>query len=96
MNASDIEQGGLEASQWVDLISHHQGETRRADRFMSVPCEIPPGSAAAYFPETNVLVPARSVVQWRSHTPTYKSVVITVQPSESAAEYPYQGTEQIT
>jgi anaerobic selenocysteine-containing dehydrogenase len=81
MNASDIEKRGLEASQWVDLISHHRGETRRAERFMIVPYEIPPGSAAAYFPETNVLVPARSVVQGGSNTPTYKSIVITVQAS---------------
>jgi hypothetical protein len=62
VNARD-EQRGPKASPWVDQISHQQGATRRADRFMSVPYEIPPGSAAAYFPETNVLVPARCVVQ---------------------------------
>jgi molybdopterin-dependent oxidoreductase alpha subunit len=80
MNANDIEQRELRPGQWVDLISHHQGETRRAERFMVVAYEIPTGCAAAYFPETNVLVPARSVVQG-SNTPTYKTIVITLQPS---------------
>jgi molybdopterin-dependent oxidoreductase alpha subunit len=80
LNAADVERRGLQAGQWVDLVSHHQGETRRAERFMIVTYEIPIGCAAAYFPETNVLVPARSVVQG-SNTPTYKSIVMTLQPS---------------
>jgi molybdopterin-dependent oxidoreductase alpha subunit len=80
LNQADVEKRGLQAGQWVDLVSHHQGETRRAERFMIVPYEIPPGSAAAYFPETNVLVPARSVVHG-SNTPTYKTIVITLQAS---------------
>jgi molybdopterin-dependent oxidoreductase alpha subunit len=80
LNAADVERRGLQPGQWVDIISHHQGETRRAERFMIVAYEIPPGCAAAYFPETNVLVPARSVVHG-SNTPTYKTIVITLQPS---------------
>jgi molybdopterin-dependent oxidoreductase alpha subunit len=80
LNAADVERRGLQHGQWVDLISHHQGETRRAERFMIVTYEIPVGCAAAYFPETNVLVPARSVVHG-SNTPTYKTIIITLQPS---------------
>jgi anaerobic selenocysteine-containing dehydrogenase len=80
MNAADLERLGLTAGQWVDLIGHYQGETRRAERFMTVAYEIPTRCAAAYFPETNVLVPVRSVAEG-SNTPTYKTVVITVHPS---------------
>jgi anaerobic selenocysteine-containing dehydrogenase len=79
LNAADVERRGLQHGQWVDLISHHQGETRLAERFMIVTYEIPVGCAAAYFPETNVLVPARSVVEG-SNTPTYKTIVITLRP----------------
>ena len=32
---------GLEKDQWVDLISHFESETRRAERFKVVPYEIP-------------------------------------------------------
>ena len=41
---------GLEKDQWVDLISHFESETRRAERFKVVPYEIPRGCAAAYYP----------------------------------------------
>jgi molybdopterin-dependent oxidoreductase alpha subunit len=79
LNAADVERRGLQRGQWVDLISHHQGENRLAERFMIVTYEIPVGCAAAYFPETNVLVPARSVVEG-SNTPTYKTIVVTLRP----------------
>ena len=59
LNRADIEHRRLTAGQWVDLVSHFEGETRRAVRFKVVPYEIPVGCAAAYFPETNVLVPIR-------------------------------------
>lgn len=80
MNAEDIAAQKLTSGQWVDITSHWKGETRRAERFMVVPYEIPRQSAAAYFPETNVLVPIGSTVPV-SNTPTYKTVVITVAPS---------------
>jgi molybdopterin-dependent oxidoreductase alpha subunit len=83
LNQADIERRGLSRGQWVDLIGHFQGETRRAERFMIVPYEIPARCAAAYFPETNVLVPVRSVVPG-SNTPTYKTIIVTLEPSASA------------
>jgi anaerobic selenocysteine-containing dehydrogenase len=68
----------------VDLISHFAGaereEVRRAERFKVVPYEIPRGCAAAYYPETNVLVPVRSVAD-QSNQPGSKSIVITLQAS---------------
>jgi hypothetical protein len=45
-----------------------------------VPYSIPRRCAATYFPETNVLVPLRSVAD-KSNTPVSKSVVISIRPS---------------
>ena len=41
---------------------------------------IPRGSAGAYYPEANVLVPVGSVAE-KSNTPTSKSVMVTISPS---------------
>jgi molybdopterin-dependent oxidoreductase alpha subunit len=85
MNGADMVRLGIEKNQWVDLISHFESETRRAERFEAIPYEIPEGCAAAYFPETNVLVPIRSVAE-RSNQPVSKSIVITVEPARRAGE----------
>ena len=82
MNAEDIRQLGLAAQQVVDLTSRFNGQTRVARHFIVVPYDIPRGSAATYFPETNVLVPIDSVAE-KSNTPTSKYVVIRVTPSTS-------------
>ena len=70
----------LERDQMVDLISHHGAERRRAERFKVVPYEIPRGCAAAYYPETNVLVPVGKVAAG-SNQPASKSIAITVEAS---------------
>jgi molybdopterin-dependent oxidoreductase alpha subunit len=80
LNQDDLDTLGLEKDQWVDLVSHFESEQRRAERFKVVPYEIPPGCAAAYFPETNVLVPIRSVADG-SNQPVSKSIVISIEPS---------------
>ena len=80
MNSADMIRLGIEKNQWVDLVSHFESETRRAERFEAIPYEIPEGCAAAYFPETNVLVPIRSVAEG-SNQPVSKSIVITVEPA---------------
>jgi molybdopterin-dependent oxidoreductase alpha subunit len=82
LNRADIDQRGLRDNQWVDIISHFESETRRAARFKILPYEIPLGCAAAYYPETNVLVPLRSVAD-KSNQPASKSIVITIEPSMS-------------
>jgi molybdopterin-dependent oxidoreductase alpha subunit len=79
MNAEDIARRGLMQGQLVDLSSSYGGVVRRAPRFMVAPYPIPPGCAATYFPETNVLVPVDSVAEV-SNTPTSKSVRIRVEP----------------
>ncbi|MDC0708056.1 FdhF/YdeP family oxidoreductase [Stigmatella sp. ncwal1] len=81
MNPEDIRGLGLEEGQSVDLTSHFQGETRLAQRFVVVPYRIPRRCAATYFPETNVLVPIDSLAE-KSRTPTSKSIVISVAPSQ--------------
>jgi molybdopterin-dependent oxidoreductase alpha subunit len=83
LNREDMQEFGLAAGQVVDLISHFQGQQREAKRFIVVEYSIPRRSAATYFPEANVLVPVGSVAE-KSNTPTSKSVVITVRPSQDS------------
>lgn len=80
LNVDDIASAGLREGQIVDLVSHFEGEERLARRFVVVPYSIPRRCAATYFPETNVLVPIRSVAE-KSNTPASKSVVISIRPS---------------
>jgi anaerobic selenocysteine-containing dehydrogenase len=80
LNRDDITEAGLSEGELVDLTSHFQGEERVARHFVVVPYSIPRRCAATYFPETNVLVPLRSVAK-KSNTPASKSVVISVRPS---------------
>ncbi|HTA89152.1 MAG TPA: FdhF/YdeP family oxidoreductase [Polyangiaceae bacterium] len=80
LNAQDINARGLVAGSFVDLVSRFGRERRKAERFKVVPYEIPTGCAAAYYPETNVLVAVGSVSEG-SNQPASKSIVITLQPS---------------
>jgi anaerobic selenocysteine-containing dehydrogenase len=80
LHPDDIRQRGLRENQWVDLVGHFEAERRRAERFKVVPYPIPPGCAAAYYPETNVLVPVRSVSDG-SNQPVSKSIAITIEPA---------------
>ena len=80
LNVDDIRERRLAADAWVDLVSHFQGEIRVARRFRVVPYNIPRGSAAAYFPEANPLVPLGQLAAG-SRTPASKSVVIEIVPA---------------
>ncbi|MFQ3242497.1 MAG: molybdopterin-dependent oxidoreductase alpha subunit [Lentimonas sp.] len=79
MNPEDMEARGIVAEQPVDITSHWNDETRHAELFLAIPYDTPRGCAAAYYPEANVLVPIQSKAA-TSHTPTSKSVIITVSP----------------
>jgi molybdopterin-dependent oxidoreductase alpha subunit len=79
LNADDMRDRRIDANQMVDLVSHYGEERRRAESFKAVPYEIPRGCAAAYYPETNVLVPVNSVAAG-SNQPASKSVLITLEP----------------
>ncbi len=75
INADDITELGFSDGDMVHLISEFQGTDRRAENFRIVSYSTPKGCAAAYYPETNVLVPLDSVAD-TSGTPTSKSVII--------------------
>jgi molybdopterin-dependent oxidoreductase alpha subunit len=83
LNPLDMEAGNLHAGQIVDIYSHFEGEVRKAPRFAIVPYAIARRSAAAYYPETNVLIPIRSVAA-KSNQPAAKSIRITLCPAEPA------------
>jgi molybdopterin-dependent oxidoreductase alpha subunit len=78
LNPEDMKQRGIRPVQPVDITSHWQGEKRLARNFLAIPYEMPAGSAAAYFPEANVLVPIDSTAD-QSNTPTSKGVLITLE-----------------
>ncbi|MBA8815423.1 molybdopterin-dependent oxidoreductase alpha subunit [Microbacterium halimionae] len=80
VNSDDITALGFVDGEIVDLVSEWLDadgamHERRAENFRIVDYSTPRGNAAAYYPETNVLVPLESVADV-SGTPTSKSVVI--------------------
>ncbi|MFT4229802.1 MAG: FdhF/YdeP family oxidoreductase [Microbacterium sp.] len=80
VNAKDIRGLGFADGEIVDLVSEWRRpggvvEERRAEAFRIVAYDTPRGNAAAYYPETNVLVPLDSTADV-SGTPTSKSVVV--------------------
>ena len=87
LNRDDMRSANLTDGEVVDLFSHFGGEERAARRFVVVPYSIPRRCAATYFPETNVLVPLRSVAE-KSNTPVSKSVVISIRPAAKGAASP--------
>ncbi|MFE2881102.1 FdhF/YdeP family oxidoreductase [Streptomyces sp. NPDC059272] len=88
VHPSDLRELGLADRDLVDLVSVWQdGVERRAEAFRVVAYSTPPGSAAAYYPETNVLVPLDSVADI-SNTPTSKSVVVRLEPVSERAPRP--------
>jgi molybdopterin-dependent oxidoreductase alpha subunit len=75
-NAEDIAMLGFRDGDWVNLVSvWEDGIERRADRFRLVRYDIPRGCMAAYYPETNPLVPLSSFTDGAG-TPTSKSIPI--------------------
>lgn len=92
MNSEDMLDAGLNKGAQVDVISHYlpnnlphdlshlEEETRTAFKFTVVPYDIPRKCLAAYFPETNVLVPIHRVAD-KSNTPAYKSIEVSIRVS---------------
>ncbi|MEU6265107.1 FdhF/YdeP family oxidoreductase [Saccharopolyspora shandongensis] len=80
VNPVDLDALGIADRAAVDLVSvWHDGVERRARDFRVVAYPTTPGSAAAYYPETNVLVPLDSVADI-SNTPTSKGIVVRLEP----------------
>ncbi|SEE03110.1 oxidoreductase alpha (molybdopterin) subunit [Streptomyces misionensis] len=85
VNPDDLTTLGFQDRDHVDLVSiWHDGTERRAPDFQIVAYPTSRGSAAAYYPETNVLVPLDSVADI-SNCPTSKGVIIRLEPTREAA-----------
>ncbi|MGH8354884.1 MAG: FdhF/YdeP family oxidoreductase [Pseudomonas sp.] len=83
-NAADIRRLGFEPGQKVDLLSlWGDGRERRVSGFTLLAFDIPPGQAAAYYPEANPLVPLESVGEG-SHTPTSKFIAIRLEAARAS------------
>nr|WP_294972340.1 FdhF/YdeP family oxidoreductase [uncultured Pseudomonas sp.] len=75
-NEADIRRLGFEPGEQVDMVSlWADGVERRVSGFTLLAYDIPAGQAAAYYPETNPLVPLESHGVG-SHTPTSKFIAI--------------------
>jgi anaerobic selenocysteine-containing dehydrogenase len=85
IHAADLEMLGLRDGDWVDMTTvWHDDVERRADGFRLVAYDIPRGCIAAYYPETNPLVPLDSVGDV-CNTPTSKSIPVLLHPTASPA-----------
>lgn len=85
VNPEDITELGLVDGQMVDLCSEWEdGSRREAPAFRVVSYEQPRGCAAAYYPETNPLVPLESKALG-SNQPAFKSVIVTLRPTDAVA-----------
>nr|WSX73981.1 FdhF/YdeP family oxidoreductase [Streptomyces sp. NBC_00899]WSX79954.1 FdhF/YdeP family oxidoreductase [Streptomyces sp. NBC_00899] len=84
VHPDDAAAAGLRDGDYADLVSEWtDGSERRADGFRVVHYPTPKGCAAAYFPETNVLIPLDHTAD-TSNTPASKSVVIRLEQSDPA------------
>ncbi len=83
LNPDDMKDRAIPPVTLVDITSHWKGEQRRVERFYAIPYDMPPGTAAAYFPEANPLIPLTSTAL-QSNTPTSKAVEISLQLSKNS------------
>ncbi len=77
MNPEDMKSAVLNKFDVVDITSTYDDKVRTAYKFKVIPYAIPLGDLAAYFPETNVLVPYNHFAD-RSKTPISKSIKVRV------------------
>ncbi|MEN8653371.1 FdhF/YdeP family oxidoreductase [Streptomyces sp. 21So2-11] len=84
VNPDDARDLGLADGSYTDLVSEWKdGVERRAPGFRVVHYPTARGCAAAYYPETNVLVPLDSTAD-TSNTPASKSVIVRLEQSPPA------------
>ena len=85
INAEDIRALGMKDGDWINIRTvWDDGQERRADSFKLVAYDIPRGNIAAYYPETNPLVPL-SAVAANAGTPTSKSIPVVLEPGKAPA-----------
>ena len=78
MNKTDMERLQLQHLDLIDLISYYKGVERSVSKFHVLAYSIPSQNLAAYFPETNPLIPIDEFADG-SNTPISKSVRVKVQ-----------------
>ncbi|MGU3311157.1 FdhF/YdeP family oxidoreductase [Acinetobacter sp. M5A5_2a] len=87
MNQADIDEAGFEANQWVDIESvFSDGVKRIVHSFRIVPYNIPRGSLAAYYPETNPLVALSSHDKY-AKIPASKSVPVILHAGDAPEHF---------
>jgi len=77
LHPDDIRQLGFTNGDFVDIVTHWTDDDREriVRDFRIVEYDTPRGSAAAYYPETNPLIPLDSTAL-SSNTPTSKSIIV--------------------
>jgi molybdopterin-dependent oxidoreductase alpha subunit len=86
VHPDDLAAGGLADGDSVDIVSEYvDGVERRAPAFRATEYPVAKGTCAAYFPETNVLVPLDSTADV-SGTPTSKSIIVRLEKVLTPAE----------
>lgn len=75
MNKQDIQQAGFKDGDLVNISSYYNDIKRTAPKFLIVTYDIPRKCLAAYFPETNAVIPIDYYAK-KSDCPASKSVVV--------------------
>ena len=75
LNAEDLATNGLAHGDVIDVIAVHGDDSHVLRGYTAIAYDLPRGSAAAYYPEANVLVPL-SRHDKDSGTPAYKAIPI--------------------
>ncbi|WAH56111.1 FdhF/YdeP family oxidoreductase [Pseudomonas silvicola] len=84
VSEADIRKLGLQPGDKVDLVAlWDDNRERRVKGFTLIAYDIPEGQAAAYYPETNPLVPLESYGD-RTYTPTSKFIAIKVEKASAS------------
>jgi len=95
IHPEDIRALGMQDGDWVDLKTvWDDGQERQAERFKLVAYDIPRGNLAAYYPETNPLVPlsATAIV---AGTPTSKAIPVVLVPHVPGVEVGEDATADV-
>ena len=92
LHRDDVTALGFRPGDLVDLVTHWPGDEvhRCAPAFRIVEYDTPRGCAAAYYPETNPLVPLDSTAL-ASNQPAYKSVIVRLLPAGTGHHLPGTG-----
>lgn len=84
VSEADIRKLGMQPGDKVDLVAlWDDNRERRVKGFTLIAYDIPEGQAAAYYPETNPLVPLESYGD-RTYTPTSKFITIKVEKASAS------------